>query len=189
MAGTATDQATDNSMRQRFERCVLPHLDAAYGLARWLVHDEQVAEDIVQDAFLRALQQFSSFRGDAAKPWLLARVHQAVRDWQARNPAPPHAGLLADTQEAAAQAFEAATPAPPRKLKLGRAQVNTALARLAQPLREVLVLSEIEELSPEDTALVLGISSSTALAHLAQARRQLYLHLRDGDRRPEHERP
>lgn len=189
-ANTATDPGKASSLRQRFELGLLPHLDAAYGLARWLVRDELVAEDIVHDAFLRALQQFHTCPASATKPWLLAVVRQAVRDWMARSaPQPGLAPDEDDTQTTWASDGVTAAPAGPPILKPGRAQVAAAINRMALPLREVLVLAEIEELSPADMAMVLGIPLGTVQARLARSRQQLYAYLRDGDRRPEHERP
>jgi RNA polymerase sigma-70 factor (ECF subfamily) len=164
--------------------------DAAYNLARWLVHDEQVAEDIVQDAFLRAFQYFGSFRGGDARPWLLGIVRHAVHDWFARNRKHLHAELSVDDDlgpPALDRHGGVETPESILGIKLERAQVTAAVARLAIPFREVLVLREMEDLSYEDIAQALGIPKGTVMSRLARARQQLYSYLRDGDKRREHE--
>jgi RNA polymerase sigma-70 factor (ECF subfamily) len=184
-----------DSKPRQFESLVLPHLDAAYSLARWLVRDEHTAEDIVQDAFLRAFQYFGSFRGGDAKPWLLGIVRNAVHDWFAQNKKHLHTEALAGDDELAVPTLDhrgmVETPESILTIKLERAQVNTAVARLSIPFREVLVLREIEELAYEDIAQTLGIPKGTVMSRLSRARQQLYVYLRDGDKngdkRPEHE--
>ncbi|HEY5308867.1 MAG TPA: sigma-70 family RNA polymerase sigma factor, partial [Casimicrobiaceae bacterium] len=71
--------------RRRFELLALPHLDAAYNLARWLTHDDHDAQDVVQEAFLRAMRYFSGFRGDNARPWVLQIVRNTCLSWLQEN--------------------------------------------------------------------------------------------------------
>ena len=159
----------------RFNSEVLPHMDAAYSLARWLVRDHHVAEDVVQDAFLRAFRYFGTFRGGDARPWLLGIVRNCCYTWFAQQ---KRAGEFeVDLEDADAPDLDALSrPSTPETLlmqKMERAEVTAALARLQVPYREVLVLREIEELSYEDIARVLDIPKGTVMSRLSRARRQL----------------
>ena len=160
---------------RRFETEVLPCLDAAYNLARWLVRDEHVAEDLVQDAFLRAFRYFGSFRGGDARPWLLGIVRNRCYTWFAerKRAAEFETGLDdADGPGLDAQG-QAVTPETLLARKTERAQVTAAIARLPLPFREVIVLREIEELGYEDIARVMDIPKGTVMSRLSRARRQL----------------
>ena len=158
----------------RFDQEVLPYLDAAYSLARWLVRDEHAAEDVVQDAFLRAFRYFPSFRGGDARPWLLGIVRNCCHSWFARQ---KRSADPLDLDEHDAPDLDANDlPRTPETLlmqKLERAQVNAAVARLPLPFREVLVLREVEDLSYEEIARVVGIPKGTVMSRLSRARRQL----------------
>jgi RNA polymerase sigma-70 factor (ECF subfamily) len=160
---------------RRFEDEVLPYLDAAYNLARWLVRDEHVAEDLVQDSFLRAFRYFASFRGDDARPWLLGIVRNRCYTWFAQQKRA--AEFEVDIEGADGPGLDGeglpATPETVLARKLERAQVTAAIARLPLPFREVLVLREIEELAYEDIARVMEIPKGTVMSRLARARRQL----------------
>src|SRR5258708_38783500 len=90
MTSERGEDSSDGDKKQRFEALALQHLDAAYNLARWLVRNDEDAHDIVQDAFMRALRTFNGFRGDNARPWLLAIVRNTAFTCLQKNP-PPHA--------------------------------------------------------------------------------------------------
>lgn len=160
---------------RRFEEEVLPYLDAAYNLARWLVRDEHVAEDLVQDAFLRAFRYFGSFRGEDARPWLLGIVRNRCYSWFAQQKRA--AQFEVDLEDADGPGLDTeGLPLTPETLlarKTERAQVTAAISRLPLPFREVLVLREIEELAYEDIARVLEIPKGTVMSRLSRARRQL----------------
>jgi RNA polymerase sigma-70 factor (ECF subfamily) len=158
------------SSRARFEEQVLPHLDAAYNLARWLTRNDHDAEDVLQDALLRAYRFFDGLRGDA-RPWLLAIVRNACWSWlQANRPAE-----LAVIDEP-----EVETPGPEAILahELDRRAVNEAIAALPVPFREALVLRELEGLSYKDIARIAGVPIGTVMSRLARARRLLMETLR-----------
>ena len=165
----------------RFEAEVLPYLDAAYSLARWLVRDEHVAEDVVQDAYLRAFRYFGSFRGDDARPWLLGIVRNCCYSWFAQQKRTLE--FERDVEDADAPSLDGEDrPQTPETLlmqKLERAQVTAAIASLPLAFREVLVLREIEELSYEDIARVLDIPKGTVMSRLSRARRLLHEYLSD----------
>ena len=168
-----------NDKRRRFEQQVLPQLDAAYCLARWLVRDEHVAEDVVQDAFLRAYEYFDSFRGGPCRPWLLQIVRNVCNNWFVRQRR-EHELVCQDDELSAQQpgldgSGQIETPQTLLAQSLERQQVNEAIAALAVPLREVLVLREIEEMSYAEIATVLGVPQGTVMSRLSRARGELRL--------------
>lgn len=169
---------------QQFEAAVLPHLDAAYNLARWLLHDEQSAQDVVQEAYLRAFRFFDSFRGGDARPWLLSIVRNACFTWL-RERGRDHLEFdEARDSDQRDPALSEAADGPERLLerKLERAQVNTAIATLPPLFREVLVLREIESLSYEEIAQVVGIPAGTVMSRLSRARSMLRIALAAADK-------
>ena len=173
----------ESDPHSRFEAELLPCLDAAYSLARWLVRDEHAAEDVVQDAYLRALRYYGSFRGGEARPWLLGIVRNCCYSWFARQRRTRE--IECDVEDADAPSLDsydrAETPETLLLQKVERAQVTSAIAGLPIPFREVLVLREIEELSYEEIAHVLEIPKGTVMSRLSRARRMLYDAL-SGDR-------
>jgi RNA polymerase sigma-70 factor (ECF subfamily) len=151
-----------------FERRVLPHLDAAYNLARWLVREPAAAEDVVQEALLRALRFYPGLRGEP-KPWLLQIV---------RNVA--YAGSATRRRAAEVPLDDRLDPPDPGvgpELALARAQdaerLDRALAALPTELRECLVLRELEEMSYKEIALVTSVPIGTVMSRLWRARREL----------------
>ena len=169
---------------QRFEAAVLPHLDAAYNLARWLLHDEQSAQDAVQEAYLRAFRFFDSFRGGDARPWLLSIVRNTCFTWL-RERGRDH--LEFDEERDSDQRDPASYEAPdgPERLlerKHERVQVNAAIATLSPLFREVVILREIEALSYEEIAQVVGIPAGTVMSRLSRARSMLRAALAAADK-------
>ena len=168
MAGPTVTQEVE---LRRFESLALPHLDAAYNLARWLTRNDQDAQDVVQEATLRALRYFAGFRGDNARAWLLQIVRHTCFSWLKENRS---ADVLVfdDGNEAWA---DAAAPAAdePQAIALrnaDRAQINEALAALPVVFREVLVLRELEDLSYKEIAHIAGVPIGTVMSRLARAR-------------------
>lgn len=154
-----------------FEQALLPHLDAAYNLARWLTRDAQDAEDVVQEAYLRALRFFGGFRGGDARPWLLAIVRNASHDWLRQRGA-----LDATTPFDEEIHTGERTSETPETLLLQRADrgtVQRALAALPVRLREVIVLRELEGLSYRQIAEIVGVPVGTVMSRLARARARL----------------
>jgi RNA polymerase sigma-70 factor (ECF subfamily) len=161
----------DSGALARFEAVVLPHLDAAYTLARYLTRNAQDAEDIVQDACLRALKYFESFRGDegtSARAWLLTIVRNtAYSSRRGQHVATEfdetqHSGAVADEHPEAAMLRTDANES------LGR-----ALDRLAPEFREVIVLRELEGLSYKEISDVTGVPVGTVMSRLSRARARL----------------
>jgi RNA polymerase sigma factor (sigma-70 family) len=156
---------------ERFKDAMLPHLPAAYNLARWLVGNHQDAQDVVQEAYLRALSSFDSFRGGDGRPWLLAIVRNACYTWLHRN-------RLTSSVEPFDETLHAGDPrfASPEAALLAEAReslVRTALEQLPVEYREVLVLREMEELSYHQISQLAGIPMGTVMSRLARGRQRL----------------
>jgi RNA polymerase sigma-70 factor (ECF subfamily) len=153
----------------RFRQLVLPHLDAGYNLARWLARDAQDAEDVVQEACLRALKYLHGLRADEARAWFLTIVRHAYYDWCQRN-RPQE--LMGDARELLE------STADPGAIDPEQAALRSADARLlaaaieALPLafREVLILREIEEFPYRQIAQITGTPIGTVMSRLARAR-------------------
>jgi len=156
-----------------FEEAVMPHINAAYNLARWLTRNDADAQDMVQEAYLRALRFFSGFRGTDARAWLLTIVRNTCYTWLRRNRSPE---LSCDFDEVVL-ARESEGPDPEtEQLKKAQAQmVNEAIEKLPIEFREVVVLRELEELSYKEIAVVLGVPIGTVMSRLARARKRLML--------------
>ena len=153
----------------RFEELVLPHLDAAYNLARWLTRDVHDAEDVVQEAFLRAIKYVDSLKGESARAWLLTIVRHAFYDWCRRN---RPAEIAADDGTAIEMAVDV-DGVTPEQAFMRAAESKTladAIAALPLPYREVLILRELEELSYKEIARVADIPIGTVMSRLARAR-------------------
>ncbi|WP_374755087.1 MULTISPECIES: RNA polymerase sigma factor [Burkholderia] len=160
----------------RFQQLALPHLDAAYNLARWLCGNSLDADDIVQEAFMRALRFFDSFRGDSARPWLLAIVRHTWYDEWRRRASAPEVAAYDDERDAVAPDGWGVGIDDPQTLLI-RAEdarlVHAALERLPAAYREVLVLREMEELSYRAIAAIAGVPVGTVMSRLARARAKL----------------
>lgn len=160
--------------RRRFEAQVLPHLDAAYRFARWLSSTPGHADDVVQEAMLRAFRGFGGFRGDDPRAWLFAIVrncHATALTQQRRRAAEP----LPDESGDDGVPFEAPDAGPELDALRRDAHrtVDRLLAALPEAYREVLVLRELEELDYRDIATVAGIPIGTVMSRLARARAAL----------------
>lgn len=159
-----------------FEQAILPHLDAAYNLARWLVRDPVIAEDVVQDACLRALQYFGSFRGDDARAWLLQIVRNASYATLKAQRNGKEISQVEDNAEGS-PGMELPDPNPDPEAALVHQQdlecLDAALAALPVELRECLVLCELEQLSYKEIARVTQVPIGTVMSRLWRARRML----------------
>ncbi len=157
-----------------FADMVLPHLDAAYSLARFLTRDAEAAEDVVQDAVLKAHCGFASFRGGDAKAWLLTIVRREFIDWaNARSAARTvFADVRAET-EAEFVRWEDDDPERALVRKGDVGAVREAIADLPEPFREAIVLRELEELSYAQVAAITGAPIGTVMSRLARGRELL----------------
>ncbi len=162
--------------RRQFELLALPHLDAAFNLARWLAGNTADAEDIVQDAYLRGWRYFDSFRGGDMRVWLLAIVRTAFLTWMKDNRSPRLVFFAEEPAGADETTAWADSPRDPEALLLDRVD-SAVLARLMTDLpgeyREVLLLREMEDLSYRDIAEITGTPVGTVMSRLARARAAL----------------
>jgi len=160
---------------QTFEQTVLPHLDAAHNLARWLAGNDQDAQDVTQEACLRAFKFFGGFRGDNPRAWLLSIVRNTFYTWLRQN-RPPVATVELDDE-----AFEIADPAASGEALQARhgdaEAVRRAIAVLPVEFREILVLREMEDMSYKDIAHLADLPIGTVMSRLARARKLLQKHL------------
>ena len=146
----------------------MPHLDDAYTLARWLSGNGADAEDIVQEACLRALRGLDRYAGGNARAWLLAITRNTTFTWLARNR--PKTLVITEDIEALAPADGAATPEDALIAKAGAAELELAIAALPPPFKETLVLRDINGLSYRDIAEITGAPVGTVMSRLARAR-------------------
>jgi RNA polymerase sigma-70 factor (ECF subfamily) len=154
-----------------FEDAVLPHLDAAFNYARWLTRDEADAEDVVQDACLRAVRYLHTLRDDDARGWLFAIVRNA---WYGRLSRRSRTAERAqyDSQRDE-QPDDALDPEEQLMQRYTVTAVRLALERLPVDFREVIVLRELEGLSYKDIATVLGVPIGTVMSRLSRGRERL----------------
>lgn len=152
---------------RRFEETISPHFDSAYNLARWMTGKREDAEDVVQEAFLRAFASFHTFHGENGRPWLLAIVRNTAATWTKRNRNLTLAGTLDDRT--------GPTPDAEALLASGRERerVRQAVAQLAPEFRETIVLRELEGFSYKDIAGIVGVPLGTVMSRLARGREYL----------------
>jgi RNA polymerase sigma factor (sigma-70 family) len=163
---------------QRFRTVVLPHLADAYGLARWLTGDRADAEDVVQDASLRAFRALGGFSGGNARAWVLTIVRNAAYDWLRKNRSANVVAVddLAALEQAlpvrdAAERTE--TPEAALIAKTEAARLDAAIAGLPPLFRETLVLRDVQGLNYREIAAVTGVPIGTVMSRLARARRHV----------------
>ncbi len=163
----------DSQDRARFERLVLPHLDAAHNLARWLLSSGVDAEDAAQEAMLRSYRFFHAFRGEDVRAWLLQIVRNTCYTWLEKN------RRVKDMAELDEELHGLQSPTP-EALAIGgndRERLNKALESLPPRYREVIVLRELEGCSYKEIATITSIPLGTVMSTLSRARRQLQLTL------------
>jgi len=169
---------TDSAQAARFQQTVLPYMDAAYNLARWLTGNPEQADDVTQEAFLRAFRFFDTFRGEDPRTWLLAIVRNVFHTQWRRTKS---SGAIAEFDEELHSFNDEESP-----LDWGRTDANPetilsrhddirlldeALRALPVEYREALVLRELEDLSYKEIATTLDVPIGTVMSRLARARR------------------
>jgi RNA polymerase sigma-70 factor, ECF subfamily len=172
-----------------FERAVLPHLDAAYNLARWLTRNEQDAQDVVQEAYLRAFRFFPGFRGGDARAWLMKIVRNTCYSWLRANR--PLQDATEFDENLCPPDYHAPNPEEIVVQNDSSALVRKALENLPTSFREVLILREIEGMSYREIAFISGMPAGTVMSSLSRARgrlRQALTRLTDRDTMPESRR-
>jgi RNA polymerase sigma factor (sigma-70 family) len=161
----------DASKLARFEQAMLPHLNAAHNLARWLIGGPQDAEDVVQDAYLRALTFFDSFHGTDGRGWLLAIIRNTCYDWLRKNRR--HMEMQGPVEALDFAADRAPDPEAMQLRAAGRQMLQESLESLGAEYREVLVLRELEGMSYKEIAHVTGAPIGTVMSRLARGRKRL----------------
>jgi RNA polymerase sigma-70 factor (ECF subfamily) len=162
--------------RSRFETVVLPHLDAAYALARWLTRNDADAADVAQEACLRAFRYFDSYREGDAKSWLLKIVRRTCYDWLERNRPADLVPLEPDIDSDSSLHAPPAAAVDPDALLQNRSdlrRLDQLIEQLPPPLREAIVLRELQELDYRQIADVTGAPIGTVMSRLHRARSAL----------------
>ena len=159
----------------RFEALILPHLDAAYNLARWLTGNDQDARDVVQEASLRAFRAFDGFHGDNGRPWLLTIVRNTAYTALQKNRALTE--MTPFDEELHCQGEDAhlneATPATALRGAEDEQRIAGAIAALPGEFREAIVLRHQDGLSYKEIARIAGVPTGTVMSRLARARARL----------------
>ncbi|HTC35859.1 MAG TPA: sigma-70 family RNA polymerase sigma factor [Bryobacteraceae bacterium] len=159
----------ERNKRSRFELMVVPHLAAAYNLARWLTRNDHDAEDVVQESYLRAYRFFDGFHGADGRAWILAIVRNACYTWLQQNRRKP----LAIEDET----LEVEDPRPdPEALHLGAVDqqlLRKAIEELPEEFREAIILRELEGMSYKEIGAITGVPIGTVMSRLARARQRL----------------
>lgn len=179
VAGKAAGRIDDNGVKAQrsnsarveseFERIFLPHLDAAWNLARMLLRNQQDAEDVVQESYLRALRSFPGFRGESSRSWLLAIVRNTCFTWLRNN------RDRADQAEFREE-IHAVAAATPETQSLSRERTNAVsrcIEQLPADFREAIILRELQQMSYREIAEITGVPSGTVMSRLARARSRL----------------
>jgi RNA polymerase sigma-70 factor (ECF subfamily) len=169
------ERALLQNRMSRFEQLVMPHLKVAWHLARWLARNDSDAEDVVQEAFLRAFRYFDGFHGGNARAWLLTIVRNAYYD------SLPTGLPTEPLDEELGPADWSNNPEQLAERRDDCLQVNTALRRLPAAYRELLLLREIADCSYRDIADITGVPAGTVMSRLSRARALLVHYLAEGE--------
>ena len=170
----------DTTKRHRFEEICMPHLDAAHNLARWLTRGSRDAEDVVQEAFLRAFRFLDTFDGREGRVWLLAIVRNTCYTWLEKHRA-ERSNVEFDEDLLASQGYDVHTLGNDQGYAIDRsllqtetsARVNRALEQLPAEFREAIVLRELEELPYKEIAAIAGVPIGTVMSRLSRGRKLL----------------
>jgi len=154
-----------------FEQAILPHMDAAYNLARWLARNEQDAQDVVQESYLRAFRFFGGYRGGSSRAWLLKIVRNTFYTWAQQN----RMQQLSQPFDEQLHAVESDDASPDTVLvkKADSQLVRRVLEELPIEFRETLVMRELEGMSYKEIADIADIPLGTVMSRLARGRKEL----------------
>jgi RNA polymerase sigma-70 factor, ECF subfamily len=162
------DALQEQDRLARFELLVVPHMAAAYNLVRWLTRNDHDAEDMVQEAYLRAFRFFNGFRGGDSRAWLLAIVRNTCYTWLDQNRHPQ-----SDQRDLAESMSDDPGPETLMLERIDRDMLHRAIELLPAEFREIIVLREMEDLSYKEIAAVTGVPIGTVMSRLARARSRL----------------
>ena len=175
---------SEEGKARKFEQIFTAHLDAAYDYAHWLTRDARNAEDVVQEACLRAFKFLDSYNGDSARAWLLAIVRNTYYTWHQKHRAEAfnvqfdEETMIANGADASDLESSIGSIDQVLQQKDARRLVNEALAELPEEFREVIVLRELEDLPYKEIATIAGIPIGTVMSRLSRARKLLLEHLK-----------
>ncbi len=155
---------------ERFETLVLPHVSSAYNLARWLTRNDADAQDVVQEAILRAWKFFDGYRGGDSRSWLLAIVRNCCSNWRERNRAAESTTPFDEEQHTDEQAGD---PEKLAAIRIDLGRLRSVLEELPVHLREVVILREQEGFSYKEIASIIAAPIGTVMSRLARARSRL----------------
>jgi RNA polymerase sigma-70 factor, ECF subfamily len=183
---TTTVSVESKEDHARFTKMVLPHLVDAYALARWLTGNRADAEDVVQEASLRAFRAFGSFAGGNVRAWLLTITRHAAYTWLTKNRA---SSVVAVEDLEAVERKESSkgimqdseTPETALIAKIEARQLENVIARLPLPFRETLVLRDVQGLDYREIAAVTDVPIGTVMSRLARARQRLMANIARGE--------
>ena len=161
----------DRERLRLFEQTVLPHLDAAYNLARWLAGNDHDAQDVAQEASLRAFRFFANFRGENARAWLLTIVRNTFYTWLRKNRPPENTVEINDDTLAVEDVLANAEAVNPQFADAEA--VRSAIAGLPVEFREIVILREMEGFSYKEIADLAEVPIGTVMSRLARARKLL----------------
>src|SRR5215470_16270454 len=161
----------EGDKKTTFEQSVLPHLGAAYNLARWLTRNEHDAEDVVQEAYLRAFKFFGGFRGGDSRSWLLTIVRNTSYTWMQQNRSRELTTVLDD--ESLMLESDELDPEAVLLEKINSEVLRRALDQLPVEFREAIILRELEEMSYKEIADISGVPLGTVMSRLARGRKRL----------------
>lgn len=167
----------DLNKNYSFEKLILPHRDSAYNFARWLTRNDNDAEDIVQDAFLRAFKFFGGFRGGDSKSWLLAIVKNVF--YTKFSVSKKFDKIISMENNPVQISTDSTNPEIIYLRKENAGIIKDAIENLPLEFREVIILREMEDLSYKEISDILQIPAGTVMSRLARARKNLYLMLAD----------
>lgn len=166
----------DPDTAQRFETLLLPHMNSAFNVARWLTHNDQDAQDVVQEAYLRAFRFFGGFRGEDARAWLLSIVRNTFYTWHQQNRGHAAQTMMFEEDMHSLETSVADHDDSPEAMLIrsqSQKRVHKALLGLRLEYREVVVLRELEDLSYKEIAAIVGIPIGTVMSRLGRGRQQL----------------
>jgi RNA polymerase sigma factor (sigma-70 family) len=170
---------TSSTKEKRFQVMMLPHLDSAFNLARWLTRSHHDAEDIVQEAYLRAFKFFDGFHGEDGRAWLLSIVRNTFCTWYQQNKTESQSTEFEEelhtikAEDSAATQYADDNPEALLIQKDSQRQLQQALEVVSVEFREVMVMRELEDLSYKQIAGIIGIPIGTVMSRLGRGRKQL----------------
>ncbi len=166
----------DSTKKQRFQAAVMPHINSAFNLARWLTHGHADAEDIVQEAYLRAFKFFDGFHGEDGRVWLLCIVRNTFYTWYQQNKVQSQHTQFEEELHSSNEESDILDDANPERIliqKDSQRLLQQAMRELPMEFREVMVMRELEDLSYKQIAEIIQIPMGTVMSRLGRGRKQL----------------